>query len=350
MGVAMVGARRSRGSEGRERPIEIFKNLIATCLRMLVGRHYLLGGHEAMSELAFNINGEPFELPGSASGWRVRRLKQKGAPEVVYGRDGIPLVLSIDAGLDDLRVETGAPGRYRLDPIDEAHRPIANAQAAYVFVHADARPAVHNTSALPAASDNVVIEAMRMNAEIAKSVVDRFPQMVEAAASLLRAADGAGLPKRERSTEVADDDEDDDASAPPPAFDLNALVAQIVPMLVMGLANGKAKLPDVASVLDWRKASAASRADKALSKASAVDVVPDNATDVIPPIDPETMTHFIAIQSALKPEEAALAREVAGNLRAAELHAWFDELKKLTVPQAVQKIRVLIAGNTEAVS
>lgn len=304
-----------------------------------------------MSELAFNINGEPFELPGSASGWRVRRLKQKGAPEVVYGRDGIPLVLSIDAGLDDLRVETGAPGRYRLDPIDEAHRPIANAQAAYVFVHADARPAAQGAaSPLPAASDNVVIEAMRMNAEIARSVVDRFPQMVEAAASLLRAADGAGLPKREPSAEAADDDDDDHASGPPPGFDLNALVAQIVPMLVMGLTSGKAKLPDVASVLDWRKASAASRGDKSLSKKATEDVVPDNATDVIPPIDPETMAHFIAIQSALKPEEAALAREVAGNLRAAELHAWFDELKKLTVPQAVQKIRVLIAGNTEAVS
>jgi hypothetical protein len=45
-----------------------------------------------------------------------------------------------------------------------------------------------------------------------------------------------------------------------------------------------------------------------------------------------------------------MARDVASNLPAGELHAWFDELKKLSVPQAVQKIRVLVAGNTEAVS
>ena len=48
-----------------------------------------------MSDLAFNVNGEPFEAPANAAGWRVRRLKQKGAPEVVYGRDGLPLVLPL---------------------------------------------------------------------------------------------------------------------------------------------------------------------------------------------------------------------------------------------------------------
>ena len=36
-----------------------------------------------MSELAFNINGEAFDLPATATGWRVRRMKQRGAPEVV---------------------------------------------------------------------------------------------------------------------------------------------------------------------------------------------------------------------------------------------------------------------------
>ena len=48
-----------------------------------------------MSDLAFNINGEPFEVPATASGWRVRRMKLKGPPEVVYGRDGLPLVLPL---------------------------------------------------------------------------------------------------------------------------------------------------------------------------------------------------------------------------------------------------------------
>ena len=47
---------------------------------------------------------------------------------------------------------------------------------------------------------------------------------------------------------------------------------------------------------------------------------------------------------------ATIAREVAASFKPAELRAWFDELIKLSVQQAVQKIRVLIAGNTEAVS
>jgi hypothetical protein len=133
-----------------------------------------------MSELAFNVNGEPFEVPATATWWRVRKLKSKGAPEVVYGKDGLPLVIPIDADLDDLRRESGASGRYRLDPVDESFKPLPNAMAGYVYVHPVERERAHESasapiasSPLPPPSDHVVIEAMRMNAEIAKSVVDR---------------------------------------------------------------------------------------------------------------------------------------------------------------------------------
>lgn len=309
-----------------------------------------------MSELAFNLNGDPFEVPANAAGWRVRRMKQKGAPEVVYGRNGLPLVLPIEAELDDVRQEVGAPGRYRLDPVDEASRPIAGAPAGYVFVHADQQPtAMTSSSSRCEPSENVVIEAMRMNAEIARSVVDRFPQMVEAAATLLRAADGAGLPKREPRELVFDDEEEEEeeeesieATSRPAGIDLSSVIAQVVPMIVMALGKGKV---DVASVLDWRKA--ASKPTKTIPATTQPEPTKETtdsapAADALPPIDPQTMTHFIAIQSALKPDEAALAREVASNLSPTELRAWFDELSKLSVPQAVQKIRVLIAGNTEA--
>ncbi len=40
-----------------------------------------------MAELAFNHNGDPFEVPAEAVAWRVRRIKGRGAPEVVYGMD-----------------------------------------------------------------------------------------------------------------------------------------------------------------------------------------------------------------------------------------------------------------------
>ncbi len=304
-----------------------------------------------MSELAFNANGESFELPATVTGWRVRRMKPRGAPELVYGKDGRPLTINIDADIDELRDAVGSNGKYRLDPINDDGKCVENVPAAYVHVmkpirNGDAGVVVAQASS---AGDDTIREAMRMNTELARSVIDRFPEMMQAAAELLRAADGAGLPGRSpRATNSGDEaeDEPEPTQASPTTAFLTQVVGQVVPLLIAGF-SGKAA-PKLAEVVDWRKAAAASSNGKA--EQNATNTVPENATAIIPPIDAETMTHFIAIQSALKPEEAALAREVAANFGAAELHAWFDELKKLTVPQAVQKIRVLIAGNTEAVS
>ena len=71
-----------------------------------------------MSELAYNITGEAFEVPANATGWLVRKMRAKGSPEVVYGRDGLPLALPISAELDDLKSEVDVSGRYCLDLID----------------------------------------------------------------------------------------------------------------------------------------------------------------------------------------------------------------------------------------
>ena len=149
-----------------------------------------------MSDLAYNLAGEPFEVPNVAGGWRVRKLKPKGAPEVVYGREGIPLILPIDADMDALRHEARTEGRYRLDPVDEHNRMIPNAPAAYVCIHANESAAEPPPTARPVSPsmDHAVIEAMRLNSELARSIVDKFPLMLESAAALVRAADGAGMP------------------------------------------------------------------------------------------------------------------------------------------------------------
>jgi hypothetical protein len=310
-----------------------------------------------MSDLAYNINGEGFELPETATGWRVRRMKPRGAPEVVYGRDGLPLIIPIESDLEELRRSVDAAGRFRLDAVDDRGRNVDEVPAAYVVVthKQDGAPAVVEVEPAAAHSpingvDAVIGEAMRLNTELAKSVIDRFPEMMQAAAMLLRAADGAGLPARERRVDIDDDAGDGDGEpVSKPTFDLHALVAQIVPMLVMGLGNGKVKMPQLGEVLDWRKARPA-KLTESNATTTADDAKPATAASALPPIDPQTMAHFIAVQSALKPDEAAMAREVASTLTPVELRAWFDELSKLSVPQAVQKIRVLIAGNTEAVS
>jgi hypothetical protein len=314
-----------------------------------------------MSDLAYNINGESFELPATATGWRVRRMKQRGAPEVVYGRDGVPLMIPIESDLDELRRNVDAPGRFRLDAVDERGRSIEDVPAAYVqvssLIEAPVALAPAAPHVAPHSPDTVVAEAMRLNTELARSIIDRFPEMMSAAAELLRAADGAGLPRREPRVVEEDDSDDDDELAPPassPTFELiSNLVAQVIPVVMTGFMGKKL---NIGSALDWRKAAAEGKQKR--EDAPAAEIAPPeqeptvSATpaEALPPLDPKTMAHFIAIQSQLKPEEAALAKQLAAELSPAELRAWFDEMSKLEVAQAVQKIRVLLAGNTEAVS
>src|SRR5215470_2294651 len=69
-----------------------------------------------MFELAYNVNGEPFEVPPTMAAWRVRKLKPKGAPEVVYGRAGAA-PRGCGSGRDHAR-----PGRCALGVAAAAHR------------------------------------------------------------------------------------------------------------------------------------------------------------------------------------------------------------------------------------
>ena len=165
-----------------------------------------------MSELAFNANGDNFEIPAIVTGWRVRRMKPRGAPELVYGRDGRPLTVPIESDMDDLRDAVGGVlGKYRLDPINDDAKIIESVPAAYIQV-VKAERAVEAVvgPAQRDESDSLLREAMRHNTELAKSVIDRFPEMMHAAAELLRAADGAGLPSRKpREIGVEEDDEDE---------------------------------------------------------------------------------------------------------------------------------------------
>ncbi|MCE9576287.1 MAG: hypothetical protein K8W52_24270 [Deltaproteobacteria bacterium] len=335
-----------------------------------------------MVELAYNGNGEPFDVPEQVTHWRVRRMKSRGAPEVVYGHDGLPLTVEVGAALDDLRRAVDAPGRYRLEGVDDDLRIVEDVPVAYVQVM---RPiAVEERAPAPRGeeSSGVVREAMRLNTELARAVIDRFPEMLQASAELLRAADGAGLPARlplaPIAIDVEDDDQDEDELAPEVAapgpfggIDLNALVAQIVPLIITKAMNGGIDLSNLGALLDWRKAvpkakpanpaaapaatprASSATAPRANEAASPRPAANQNATPTaVPTIEPGAMMHFLAIQKALPAEEAALAKEVAKGLTPAELNAWIGELAPLSVPDAVARIRSIIAklGPAGAVS
>jgi hypothetical protein len=316
---------------------------------------------KSMSDLAFNIHGEPFDVSPLAASWRVRRIKAKGAPEVVYGRDGAPLVLAVDADLEDLKREASTPGRYRLDPIDDHQRLIEGAQPAYLYVHPDTPselvPVAAQNGTAPA--DSALIEAMRMNTALAQSVIERFPAMMESAAVLLRAADGAGLPARlpviAVDAECDDDGDDSEDEAPRAAgFDLSALVAQIVPAIAAGLSTGRLKVPGLGAMLDWRKAapdSTATATDAApVSCATPTEPArtPVAESSALPALDPIATAHLVAIQQALSIDERALAQALVSELKPAELRAWMAELAKLSVPAAVTKIRAILRRDTRA--
>jgi hypothetical protein len=285
-----------------------------------------------MSELAFNMNGEPFDVPANATGWRVRRVKPRGAPEVVYAQHGVPLVIPIDATVEDLRDAVGSAGRYRIDPVED-YRPIPNAPHGYVYVRE-----LETAPPAPPSSGDTVMEAMRMNAEIAKLVVEQFPPMMLAAAQLLRAADGAGLPARAPILTLDDDVDDEQAledSGPGTnGLDVEALVGQLVPVLVSAL-SGKGKL-DLPSLVDWRKAA---KTNASLEAPSTTKPTPSAMA-----IEPATMAHLLAVQASLDPKEVTFVREVAKELGPDELRGWLDQLRTLSVPDAVRRVRGLIAG------
>jgi hypothetical protein len=363
-----------------------------------------------MSELAFNLNGEPFDLPLTAIGWRVRKFKSKGAPEVVYGRQGTPLVLPIDAEMDDLRREARSEGRYRLDAIDENNRPIGGAPPAYVCIHPDEVAVPDPTPAQvrnlpPPGPDHALVEAMRVNSDLARTVIEKFPLMLESAAVLLRAADNAGMPARpprpfELVMENDDDDDNDDEEpeAPPPAKQggvmgfMEMLLDKLAPEIVRAVLAGKLQVPGgLGALLDGRRAvvttdaaethtastpavgpapgrrvsapAASSRASRpaSVTKPHGVSTEPravaaptgtstaSAAPEGLPTIDEVDLSHFTAILDALSLRERMYAQALVAELSPAELRAWVAELKQVPVNEAVTKIRtVLGAEPTEA--
>lgn len=63
----------------------------------------------------------------------------------------------------------------------------------------------------------------------------------------------------------------------------------------------------------------------------------------------QDVAHFVAIQAALHPSEAILVQRVARELEPGELMVWIEDLRRLSVPDAVGKIRELIGTTREVV-
>src|SRR5262249_38448644 len=148
---------------------------------------------------------------------------------------------------------------FRLDPVDEHNRMIPNASAGYVCVPANEDSPEPAQLASRAPTDNVAIEAMRLNTELARSIIEKFPMMLESSAALLRAADSAGIttrpPRVVANDEVEEDDEDDDVDQDEDPGDeaaakasglvglIETLAPFVMPAIMNAIAGGKLKIP-----------------------------------------------------------------------------------------------------------
>jgi hypothetical protein len=193
-----------------------------------------------MSELAFDEDGEHFQLPAAVARWRTRRFNNPGKPggaQVVYGPDSLPLFLDVDATAEEFREAVGAqPGRYRLDGVDAQGRVVGGVPPAYLMINGPAGAASASGgygggySAPPpanTAAEYAMVELARANGDSLRAVADKFGGICDALANVVRAVDGAGLPRRAAlgpllvdHVDQGDDEQGQDernAAAPPAA-------------------------------------------------------------------------------------------------------------------------------------
>jgi len=358
-----------------------------------------------MSELAFNMAGNRFRPDSNATYWLTRRIRDRGL-EVVYKQNGCsPLSVPVEATEEEFRREVAfVPGKYRLDQLDGDFQPIEGATPAYVYVHA-AKSAAAEASApeLPPAEGSraargpemsetalLLREVVHVNAEMTKAVTERLATIIEATATLVRAADGAGMPARQpidsfrnaAPVEEDDTDGDDDATPVPPNADMPPWMRfgmECVPVVnqIVGLGSAwvRGKTGAATTIANVpRNAAPAVSCDETMHDAlptaqnepaatATVSATPRKATTdsrPAPEIPPEVRAHFIRIYASLSPEEAAFAKAVAEELTADELAHWMRQLAAMNVDDAVATIRAEcaqhatrgddIAASTESVS
>jgi hypothetical protein len=350
--------------------------------------------------LAYNQNGEPFEVPESAVAWKVRHSPKgrRGAPEVMYGRDGTPLLISIDANIDALRKKVSEPGRYRLDPVDEDHRLIADATPAFIEVAPELVPPLspgegsHHSSTRTLESllveiTHANIESTRTTSALGKSIVDGLSGIMHSVAGMVsNRGDARALPASLFMADIApreDEEEEEEESdsegvGAGAGIDLNAMVGQVVTSVVTAVMSGQVKIPTLGALLDWRRAGAPVREESPPAERSTVErasradtppspVAPTSQSATRPSkegepakttagapalalaaLSPLELGQLMAVQQALSADERTLAFAVIQELPAAELQVWAKELSRLPLDAAVTKVRETLLGKAAA--
>ena len=179
-----------------------------------------------------------------------------------------------------------------------------------------------------------LLEVVRVNTELARTVVSKFPEMMESAAVLVRAAGDAGISRREALAEP-DAAEACRPRSPKPSAKgtpsatttLQAIAAQVVPAVVAAFAPCR---PDVSPAPPVDDAQA-----PLLSAAGPVQ----QGGESCPLAERE---HLFAVSAELAPTERALMHAFVEELAPTHRRAWLQSLQNLSVPDAVTQVRALL--------
>jgi len=337
--------------------------------------------HPTTCPLARDADGNTIDLPAGSVGWRVRR-QTGGRPRIVLGVDKQPMQLPLGYTIVDLE-DILAPGAYRLDVVDQRGEPLGLTIAVSIgqLRNADAEPDEDQPAAaspmLPTSGSEtrLVLEAnvratqmafqhnqktLELGLRMAETLRDGVRVMAESQADWIKSlASARGFfrnapplpapPPPEPAPESTEEEDAEDEPAPEPHWverlvpHVEKAAAILVPVLVSrfsGPSRPSSKW-EIADALDWRRAERKHNATKEAEPAAGP--TPTSLAE----LDPADMQHFLQIQAALTPDEAALARAVAKELSPSELQGWFAELRALSVPDAVAKIRQLISGSAK---
>ncbi len=327
--------------------------------------------------VAYTINGEPIAYPATVIALRAKKMKAKGAPELLY-KEGSPLLIPIDGDITaELQeqvgdqFEDGELIRIKLEPIDERGRVVEDVPAAYVQFSAPRtwrpRPTSEAVTAGPPGGTTdlaIVQEAMRLNAAMAQTAIAKLPAIMEAAARILAAADGAGLPARpplaltDGARNGADEPTPPDEDRPRNAtadmihgisevMKHSGPIANLAAKLLGGrVGTRNAAPPETANDDQTPKASAK---DTAAPTAAVAPAAPPagSSPPKPPPMDPiALMAHMEAVKALLTAEERAIAQAAAEEMSPEQVQHWVGTLSALSVEQAAAAIRAKIGGES----
>ncbi|TMQ13374.1 MAG: hypothetical protein E6J90_26740 [Deltaproteobacteria bacterium] len=313
--------------------------------------------------------------------WRVRKLKKLGAPEIVYGLDGLPLFLPMDADIEDVRHQSGGEtGRFRLDPVDDHNKSIPSAPASYVCVHPIApAPAAPAAPAVPAASASAettsqlisaLLESQKQHTELARMYVSQFAVVANAMAGVVRSAGDAGLtarvplvvpampearpaeasdPDRETDEDESDEDESDEqeaveVAAKPEEHSWARVGQSFVDHVGPYVGPMLASSPGLARLLGahGRKPKTdATTPGPGPSDPAPVGGDASPPSGPVPGVDAAMLVRLQQIMAQLTPEEEEFARSLIDEIPPGDMASWINRLRAMSIPAAVAYVRTM---------